>query len=163
MGLTFEMYCAFVVALEPPPQPAIESRAATATGTRATARGRVRLRRAASACAAPLARARAAVVRANAIPTPLGEANPALFGGAIRTLRGEAFSGTAADPSEAACSQRSGLFLAERLLVHAIALDDTPAHAFHRTVHGGIGLEDPAHLAARLARGGGGVEVFEVE
>src|SRR3954468_16402581 len=40
----------------------------------------------------------------------------------------------------------------EVLLVDPVLLDDRAAHPLHRSVHRVVGLEDPAHLAAGLAR-----------
>jgi hypothetical protein len=53
---------------------------------------------------------------------------------------------------------------AEGALVHAIRLDDASAHHLHPAVHGVVGLEDPAHLAALLARvTRGGLEVLHIQ
>src|SRR3954469_20809811 len=47
-------------------------------------------------------------------------------------------------------------------LVDAVAPDDPAAHRLHGAVHVRVGLEDPAHLAPRLGRGRGHVEVLDV-
>src|SRR3954467_11992399 len=51
----------------------------------------------------------------------------------------------------------------EVLLVHPVALGDLAAHALHRAVHRHVVLQDPAHLAARLGRLLGHVEVLAIE
>src|SRR4051794_31750618 len=65
-------------------------------------------------------------------------------------------------PSEA-IGGASLLPAAEVLLVHPVALGDLPLHPLHGAVHGLVRLEDPAHLAARLGRLLGHVEVLAVE
>src|SRR5204862_661047 len=51
----------------------------------------------------------------------------------------------------------------EELLVHAIALDDPPAHGLHAAVHRLVAFEDPAHLAAADDVARSLVEVVDVE
>src|SRR3954453_11106645 len=55
------------------------------------------------------------------------------------------------------------LSVAEELLVQAVALDDLAAHRLHAAVHGGVRLEDPAHLAALHDVARRFVEVLDVE
>src|SRR4051812_678342 len=60
--------------------------------------------------------------------------------------------------------ERASLLLApEGLLVYPVALRDSPAHPLHGAVHGLVGLENPAHLAAALGRLLRHVEVLAVE
>src|SRR5215211_4055983 len=56
-----------------------------------------------------------------------------------------------------------GLRADQLSLVHAVALDDAATHRLHATVHGRVGLEYPAHLAALLPRRGGHPEVLGVQ
>src|SRR4051812_14330149 len=66
-------------------------------------------------------------------------------------------------PSSEAIEGASLLPGAEVLLVDAVALGDPAAHPLHGAVHRLVRLEDPAHLAARLRRLLGHVEVLAVE
>src|SRR3954466_10152569 len=60
--------------------------------------------------------------------------------------------------------ERASLLLdPEVLLVHPVALRDSPTHPLHGAVHGLVGLEDPAHLAALLRRLLRHVEVLPVQ
>src|SRR4051812_43353489 len=64
-------------------------------------------------------------------------------------------SGAAASTGRLRPSSMKGASLlrgAEVLLVHPVALGDLAAHPLHGAVHRLVGLEDPAHLAARLGR-----------
>src|SRR3954454_3190083 len=66
-------------------------------------------------------------------------------------------------PSSEAIEGASLLPGAEVLLVDAVALGDPAAHPLHGAVHRLVRLEDPAHLAARLRRLLGHVEVLAVQ
>src|SRR4051812_36627656 len=66
-------------------------------------------------------------------------------------------------PSEEAIGGASLLPGSEVLLVHPVALGDLPAHPLHGPVHRVVVLQDPAHLAARLGRLLGHVEVLAVQ
>src|SRR4051812_2396710 len=76
---------------------------------------------------------------------------------------GSARTGRLRPLSEEAIEGASLLPGPEVLLVDAVALGDLPAHPLHGAVHGLVGLEDPSHLAARLRRLLGHVEVLAVE
>src|SRR4051794_27825217 len=64
---------------------------------------------------------------------------------------------------ESAMGRAMLLLAPEGLFVDAVLLDDVSAHALHGAVHRLVVLEDPAHLAAALARLLGHVEVLAVQ